>query len=445
VAVVQQGQRPIRLVMTDDLERSRLTVFFRLILAIPHLVWVTLWGIAAFVVAFVLWLAVLINGQAPTGLHDFVAGYLRYATQVGGYLFLAASPYPGFRGRPGYPIDLEIDPPERQSRWTGFFRLLLALPALILAAALGGGLFFGSSGSSWSTAGGDEATTGAAISFTGTAAAAAFLAWFAILAKGRSPRGLRDLVAYALGYSAQAGGYLFLLTGRYPSSDPALAEDFAELPPHPVQLAVADDLERPRLTVFFRLLLAIPHLIWLFLWSVAAFFAAIAAWFAALLTGRVPTALHRFLAAYVRYSTHVIAYLYVIARRFPGFTGREGSYGIELGIAPPERQNRWKTLFRFFLAIPAFILSSALGGVALIVAILVWCFALVTGRAPEGLRNLGAACLRYSAQTYAYLLLLSERYPYAAPVLEGKRPDEAEQPPPHAYYAPPPPPAQDAL
>jgi small-conductance mechanosensitive channel len=431
VAVVAPEQRPIRLVVRDDLGRRRLTVFFRLLLAIPHFVWVTLWGLAAFVVAFILWLAVLIEGKAPTVLHDFVAGYLRYATQLGGYLLLAASPYPGFRGRPGYPIDLEIDAPERQSRWTGFFRLLLAIPALLLAATLGGGLSIGSPGGSWGAAGGrEESATWSAITLTGAAAAAAFLAWFAILARGHAPRGLRDLVAYALGYSAQAAGYLFLLTGRYPTSDPALAEAYAELPAHPVQIVVADDLERPRLTVLFRLLLAIPHLVWLLLWLVAALFAAVAAWFAALFTGRVPASLHRFLAAYLRYTTHVIAYVYVIGRKFPGFTGRAGSYGIDIEIAPPESQSRWKTLFRLFLAIPALILNSALGGVALVVAFLGWWYALVTGRMPEGLRNLGVACLRYSAQTYAYLFLLTARYPYAAPVLEGKRHGEAEEPTP---------------
>ena len=443
VAVAQPEQRPIRIVVTDDLERRRLTVVFRLILAIPHLIWVTLWGIAAFVVAFVLWLAVLINGQAPTSLHDFVAGYLRYATHVAGYLFLAASPYPGFRGRPGYPIDLEIDAPARQSRWTGLFRLLLALPALVLAAALGGGLVMG--GGSWGSAAGDpdaSATWSSGLSFTGVAAAAAVLAWFAILARGRAPRGLRDLVAYALGYSAQAAGYLFLLTGRYPSSDPAIAEEFAELPEHPVRLVVDDDLDRPRLTVFFRLLLAIPHIVWIILWSIAAFFAVVVAWFAALITGRVPTALHRFLAAYVRYSVHVLAFVYLVGRRFPGFTGRAGSYGIDLEIAPPERQSRWKVLFRLFLAIPALLLSSALDGVALLVALLAWWYALVTGRMPEGLRNLGAACLRYGAQTYAYLLLLTDRYPYSAPVLRD-RPATPEHAP-HAYYQPLPPP-QEAL
>jgi Domain of unknown function (DUF4389) len=181
-------------------------------------------------------------------------------------------------------------------------------------------------------------------------------------------------------------------------------------------------------------LLAIPHFVWLFLWLVAAFFAAIAAWFAALVTGRTPSALHRFLAAYVRYSTHVISYVYLVGRRFPGFTGRAGSYGIDVEIAPPEPQNRWKTLFRIFLAIPALLVSSALGGVALVIAFLTWWYAVVTGRMPEGLRNLGAACLRYSAQTYAYLFLLTDRYPYGAPVLEGRRrieePDEQTFPPP---------------
>ena len=141
---VDATPRPIRLVVRDDdLRRSRLTVFFRFFLAIPHFIWVTLWGMAAFVVAFILWLAVLIEGKAPENLHDFVAGYVRYATHVSAYVFLAANPYPGFRGAPGYAVDVEIDPPERQSRWTGFFRLVLALPVLMLAAALGSGFAVG--------------------------------------------------------------------------------------------------------------------------------------------------------------------------------------------------------------------------------------------------------------------------------------------------------------
>ena len=420
---VEPADRPIRLVVrNDELHRNRLTVFFRLLLAIPLFVWVTLRGIAAFVVGFVNWLAVLIQGEVPDSMHDFVASYLRYATQVSAYVYLAANPYPWFRCQSDYPVDLEIAPPERQSRWTGFFRLFLTLPALLLASALGGGFSTGSSGQAtwgWSS-GGDERTATFAFSIGGVALAAAFLAWFFILVRGRAPRGIRDLIAFAIGYGAQAGGYLLLLTPRYPTSDPRLAEPYSDLPEHPVRIVVTDELERSRITVLFRLLLAIPHFIWLFLWAIASFFAAIAAWLAALATGRVPLALHRFLAAYVRYVTHLIAYVYVIGRRFPGFTGRAGSYGIDVEIDSPIRQRRWTILVRLFLAIPALILASALGGVAAIVAFLGWWYSLVTGRMPEGMRNLGASCLRYSAQTYAYLFLLTERYPHAAPVLTGR-------------------------
>ena len=119
---VDPATRPVRLVVRDDdLHRTRLTVLFRLFLAIPHFIWLALWGIAALVVAFILWLAVLIEGKAPENLHDFVAGYVRYATHVASYVLLAADPYPGFRGRPGYPVDVEIDPPESQGRWGGSF------------------------------------------------------------------------------------------------------------------------------------------------------------------------------------------------------------------------------------------------------------------------------------------------------------------------------------
>ena len=39
---------------------------------------------------------------------------------------------------------------------------------------------------------------------------------------------------------------------------------------------------------------------------------------------------------------------------------------------------------------------------------------------PEGLRNLGAVGLRYSAQANAYLFLLTDRYPYSAPAVRDR-------------------------
>ena len=64
------------------------------------------------------------------------------------------------------------------------------------------------------------------------------------------------------------------------------------------------------------------------------------------------------------------------------------------------------------------------------IALLAWWYALATGRMPDGMRDLGAACLRYSAQTYAYLLLLTDRYPYSTPILRAPAPVEVERVPP---------------
>src|ERR671936_208336 len=108
--------------------------------------------------------------------------------------------------------------------------------------------------------------------------------------------------------------------------------------PHPVQLRIDDDLGRSRLTVFFRLLLALPHIVWILLWTVAAILVAIVNWFATLITGAAPLPLFRFLAAYARYPIHVHAYIFLAANPFPGFTGRAGSYPNDLRRGEPQRQ-----------------------------------------------------------------------------------------------------------
>ena len=109
---------------------------------------------------------------------------------------------------------------------------------------------------------------------------------------------------------------------------------------HPVQLVVEDDLRRNRLTVFFRLILAIPHLIWVFLWSIAIVFVAIATWVATLVLGRPPTSLHGWACAYVRYLSHLNAYLWLVANPYPGFVGEEGEYPVDVTLPPPAPQEQ---------------------------------------------------------------------------------------------------------
>ena len=178
---------------------------------------------------------------------------------------------------------------------------------------------------------------------------------------------------------------------------------------HPITLVNDDDLRRNRLTVFFRLLLVIPHAIWLAVWGIAVYVAVFISWLIAIFTGRVPDGLHNFIASYLRYLTHVRAYMLLVADPFPGFSG--GPYPIDLRIAPPEKQSRLTVFFRTLLAIPAFVLSYVFGIVNNAIALLGWFYALATGRMSEGMRNLSAWMLKYEAQTYGYVMLLTGKYP----------------------------------
>jgi hypothetical protein len=417
---------PVRITVEDDLRRSRLTVFFRYLLAIPHYVWLVLWSLAVSFVVFINWIATLSAGKAPPGLHRFLGAYVRYVTHVLAYLSLAANPYPGFTGAPGYPIDVEIDGPEPQRRLVTGFRFFLAIPALILAVVFAG--MTGSTGGEYG--GGTDTSAGWTLGASGgVLLSVAFLAWFAALVTGRMPQGFRDLQAYGIRYVAQTLAYTLVLTDRYPDADPD-EQPGAAGPEHPVRVTVNDDLRRSRLTVFFRLFLAIPHIVWLLLWSIAAFVVVVLTWFSALVVGYPPAAFHRFLSSYVRYSTHVGAYLFLTANPFPGFTGTPGTYPIDLELPGPERQRRLVTGFRLFLALPAFLVSNALGVLGFVTAFLAWFYALARGRMPESFRDAQAYVLRYSAQVEAYAFLVTDRYPYSGPVLGSAEAAPEEEPPP---------------
>jgi hypothetical protein len=186
---------PVRFVVTDDLRRSRLTVLFRAVLVLPHLVWATVWGYAlVFFVPFQ-WLWALFAGRLEDDVHSFLARFVRYHVHLYAYLYLLANPWPRFQGRRGYPVDVEFGPATRQSRFTLFFRLVLVLPALVFTSVLQVVLY-----------------------------TIAFLGWFASLALGRLPEGMRELGAYCLRYETQMVAYVLLLTSTYPSLAGATGE-----------------------------------------------------------------------------------------------------------------------------------------------------------------------------------------------------------------------------
>jgi hypothetical protein len=417
-------EHPVSIVIRDDLGRSRLTVFFRLLLAIPHYIWWLLWTIGVVFAAVAGWLVALITGTLPGGLHRFFCAYINYTEHLFGYLLLVTDPYPEFVGAPSErnPLDIVLPAePLAQSRWRILLRLVLALPALVVALALGG---VGGGSARGNTRGGSTST---GFTSSGLSAITSLLGWFACVARGRMPKGFRDAGGYVCGYWAQILAYLLLVTDRYPYADPTSMLAGIERPPvHPVHVVGdADDLRMSRVTVLFRLPLVIPHLFWLALWGVVVFLVSIVQWLITLIRGRPISALHGFIARWVRYGFHVYAFFALVANPFPGFTGRLGQYPLDLVTPPVERQNRWKTLFRGVLAFPALLVAGALGVALFTDAFLTWFVALFTSRAPEGLRNLSAYALRYSGQTYAYLFFVTDSYPHSSP-LEGADPVPAE-------------------
>lgn len=184
----QVARHPIGLIVEDDLKRNRLTVFFRILLAIPQAIWIGLWGILAYCAVILAWFAALFMGRVPDGLHTFIARFLRASAHLNAYVFLLANPWPPFSSVEPYPVDARIDGPVQQSRLTVFFRLILAIPALILVYI-----------------------------FRLVNTVVAVLGWFYCLALGRMNEGMRNISAWMLRYETQTFGYLLLLTGAYPS------------------------------------------------------------------------------------------------------------------------------------------------------------------------------------------------------------------------------------
>jgi hypothetical protein len=182
-----------------------------------------------------------------------------------------------------------------------------------------------------------------------------------------------------------------------------------------------EPLRRRRLVVLFRALLFVPHYIVLSVWSVLLLPVLSISWLAALLLGRVPRRLHRFLAAFLRYSGQATAWLELLSGRYPDpLHTREHPFRIE--IPEPRRQHRLVTLLRIPLAVPALVLTSVFSVILTTAAFGSWFVALVLGRNTAGLQELGTFCLRYQLETQAYLALLTSRYPRLAPAVEPQAP-----------------------
>jgi hypothetical protein len=207
-----------------------------------------------------------------------------------------------------HPVRLRATPAlTERNRLNTAFRAILAIPHLIL---VGGPI---AAFLTWSTNDGQVDRSWSASGVLGAVAfVCAIIAWFAIVFTGRSPEGLWKLQTFYLRWRVRASAYVALLRDEYPPFGDA---------PYPVEVDIPVPLEpRDRLGVAFRPILAIPHLIVIWLLGIAWGVTSCIAWFAILFTGRYPRALYEFSLGALRWTTRVEAYLLLLTDDYPPFT-----------------------------------------------------------------------------------------------------------------------------
>ena len=205
---------PIHFDADYEMERNRLTVFFRLLVAIPWIVVAYLWGVLAYIGAVISWFAMMFTGRHPEGLYDFLASFLRFSARTSAFVLLITDEWPSFSGKPedSYPVRVDIDPPqESYSRAKTFFKLVLYFPQYLIGSAV-----------------------------SGVVAAAWVIAWWRVLFTGKQSATMHDALRVGLAYYIRSTGFLFLLTEvhprlldlppqEYPADAPALPQPHARI------------------------------------------------------------------------------------------------------------------------------------------------------------------------------------------------------------------------
>ena len=205
-----------------------------------------------------------------------------------------------------YPVSVGIEPLlTARDRLTTAFRLILAIPHLILVGGLGFGFAARNSNNSLGF-GGETGLLGAVAFFLAVAS------WFTIVIAGQHITGIRQFTLFFLRWRVRALAYLMLLEDRYPP--------FGD-EPYPASVTVVDPVgPRDRLTVGLRLLLVIPHGIVLVFLLCAWWVTTVVAWFAILVTGSYPQGLYDFGVGVLRWFMRVEAYMLLLIDEYPPFS-----------------------------------------------------------------------------------------------------------------------------
>jgi Domain of unknown function (DUF4389) len=187
--------------------------------------------------------------------------------------------------------------------------------------------------------------------------------------------------------------------------------------PYPVQVEFDADRHISRWRPLVQWLLAIPHLMIASALRTLREVLTLISLFTVLFTKQIPRPLFDVIAMTYRYEWRAMSYALFMHEDYPPFDFQLSSSddGLEphtsLSLEYPEHLDRWKPLYKWFLAIPHYFVLAGLFIVACLGILAGFFVVVVTGEYPEGIRNFLVHAYRYSLRVEAYVGFLTDRYP----------------------------------
>jgi len=185
-----------------------------------------------------------------------------------------------------YPVILTVPHAERVSRWRLILRPFMLIPHFFWLSLYG-----------------------IPVSFV------LFVSFWAIIFTGKFPPGMYAFVSRYFRYYMRVIAYSYFLTDVYPPFNGDETE------PYPVRVHLDYTEKYSRLSVFFRSILCFPHVFFFFFYYIAFEIVRIAAFWVALILGRLPNSIFEYMKRFFIYYARLEAYLMMLSDEYPPFHG----------------------------------------------------------------------------------------------------------------------------
>jgi hypothetical protein len=182
-----------------------------------------------------------------------------------------------------YPVHYQADYQAEQNRATTFFRIILAIPWLIVGYV-----------------------------YEIAAFVTAVIAWFALLFTGRYPEGLYKLNAGFVRYRIRVFAWVYLQTDEWPPF--GISDD----PSYPIRVNVGPREEKQsRVKVFFRIILVLPMLVLTYPVAYMHMAVSVLAWLTIVFRGYLPEGANSVMSFCNSFYTRVYGYMAFLTDVYP--------------------------------------------------------------------------------------------------------------------------------